>query len=79
MPKRNGLDRNRSGSISVGRSRRRRRTSHVANSPMATAPSTSRAATYSPPSCHTRIPSTIPPMPTTDRVAPTQSTTRGPV
>ena len=37
------------------------------------------APTDSPPSCHTRIPSTMPPIPTTDRTAPTRSTCREPV
>ena len=37
------------------------------------------AATDSPPSCQTRMPSTIPPMPTTDSTDPTTSTDRGPV
>ena len=35
--------------------------------------------TNSPPSCQTRIPSTTPPMPTTDRIAPTMSILREPV
>ena len=41
---------------------------------MATAPISRSAPTASPPSCHTRMLSTMPPMPKTDRTAPTEST-----
>ncbi len=56
-----------------------RRTSHQARSASDTAPIASSAPTASPPSCHTRIPSTSPPMPSTDRTAPTRSMPRSPV
>ena len=46
---------------------------------MATTPAAISASTDSPPSCQTRMPSTMPPMPTTDSTAPTTSTPRGPV
>ncbi len=45
----------------------------------ATAPTARSAATASPPSCHTRMPRTTPPMPRTERTAPTASTSRDPV
>ena len=68
-PNRNTFDLNRSGSISAALPSRLRRTSHQANEPSATAPTASSAATASPPSCQTRIPRTMPPMPRTDRSA----------
>ncbi len=71
--------RNRSGSSRVTFCSRLRRTSHRASSTSATAPSAISRPTSSPPSCQTRIPSTTPPMPTTDRTAPTRSIWREPV
>ncbi len=65
-------------SSSVGRPSRLRRTNHHARAaehrdgaqhPM-------RRPTNSPPSCHTRTPSTTPPIPTTESTAPTTSTSR---
>ena len=56
---------------------RLRRTSHRARSTSATAPTAISSPTNSPPSCQTRIPSTTPPMPRTDRTAPTTSIWRG--
>ena len=47
--------------------------SHQTSAASATAPSAISAPTASPPSCHTRMPSTMPPMPTTDSTAPTTS------
>ena len=63
-------DANRSGSMSVSLPSRLRRTSHQANRTRDTAPMASRAPTAAPPSSHTRMPSTMPPMPSTDRTAP---------
>ena len=79
IPSRNICERNRSGSISTGRPARLRRINQEANDPNATAPTAMRASTDSPPSCHTRMPSTMPPMPMTDRIAPTRSMWRDPV
>ena len=42
-------------------------------------PDRQKQAYPSPPSCQTRMPSTMPPMPSTDRTAPTTSTRRNPV
>ena len=71
--------RNRSGSSRVTWPARLRRISHRARTTRATAPTTMSRPTNSPPSCQTRMPSTTPPMPTTDRIAPTTSTWREPV
>ena len=46
---------------------------------IAATPIASSSATDSPPSCHTRTPTTRPPIPTTERTAPTTSTDRSPV
>ena len=51
----------------------------VGQSASATAPTAISRPTNSPPSCQTRMPSTRPPMPSTERIAPTKSTCRGPV
>ena len=72
-------ERNRSGSSSVTRFSRLRRTSQRASETSAIAPTTISRTTNSPPSCQTRMPSTTPPMPTTDRTAPTLSISREPV
>ncbi len=73
------LERNSTGSMSVALARFLRLTSHQANPSIARMPRPISSATYSPPSCHTRMPRTMPPMPTTDSAAPPQSTTREPV
>ena len=78
-PNRKSFDLNRSGSSSVGLALPLARTSQYTSPAMAAAPSTSSAPTASPPSCQTRMLSTMPPMPTTDRTAPTASTCRSPV
>ncbi len=78
-PSRKGAEANRSGSSRVGRPRRLVRPSHQTSPAIAAAPSAMSARTASPPSCQTRMPSTMPPIPTTDRAAPTTSTPRGPV
>ena len=67
------------GSISVALPRFLRLTSHQAKPSSAMMPSPISSATYSPPSCHTRMPRTMPPMPITESTAPPQSTTREPV
>ena len=67
------------GSSNVGFPWRLRRTSQNASATSPTAPLTMSAATASPPSCQTRMPSTTPPIPTTDSAAPTRSIWRGPV
>ena len=79
IPSRKCFERNRSGSISVMWPSRLRRTSHQARSPSDAAPVTRNAPTASPPSCQIRIPSTMPPMPRTDRTAPTTSIRRSPM
>ena len=79
IPRRNIFERNRSGSIRASLPARFRRTSHQASSASDTAPMASSAPTASPPSCHTRMPRTRPPMPKTDRTAPTRSMPRSPV
>ena len=56
-----------------------RLTSQKARAVRAIAPAPMSAPTNSPPSCQTRMPSTIPPMPRTDKPAPTTSRRRGPV
>jgi len=65
--------------VSVGFPCRLRRRSQTTSPVSAAAPSSSSAPTDSPPSCQTRIPSTTPPMPSTDSSAPTGSTSRAPV
>ena len=77
-PSTNIFDRNRLGSSSVGFPSRLRLRSHHTSEPSATQPAAMIAATDSPPSCQTRMPSTTPPMPMTDRIAPPASTPRGP-
>ena len=79
IPSRKILEPNRVGSISAGLPFRLRRTSQVANSAMPITPISNSAATASPPSCHTRMPSTMPPIPSTERTAPIGSTWRSPV
>jgi hypothetical protein len=53
--------------------------SHQTSEPSATRPSAIRRPTNSPPSCQTRIPSTTPPIPTAERIAPTTSMRLSPV
>ena len=79
IPDWNSFDRNRVGSSSVGLCWRCRRRSQATRAAMAAAPTAMVAMTHSPPSCQMRMPSTMPPMPTTDNTAPTGSTVRGPV
>ena len=79
IPNLNSLELNKSGSISVGFPARLRRMSQYTSAPIAITPVASSAPTDSPPSCHARMPSTSPPMPTTDSSAPTRSMVRGPV
>ena len=79
IPAVNNRDRKRSGSISETNPSRLRRTSHQPNPAMATTPTTNSPSTASPPSCQTRMLSTIPPIPTTESTAPVQSTPGSPV
>jgi hypothetical protein len=66
-------------SSNAGLSSRLRLRSHQTSVAIATAPTAMSAPTASPPSCHTRMPSTMPPMPTAESAAPVQSTPRSPV
>ena len=79
MPILNIFEANRPGSISVALPWRCRLTSQKPKPAIAIAPPTRSAPTASAPSCHARMPSTIPPMPTIERTAPTTSTSRDPV
>ena len=79
IPSRKIFDTNNPASIRAGFPSRLRRTSHQISSAIATAPSTRRAPTASPPSCHTRMLSTMPPIAKTEKIAPTTSTRRSPV
>ena len=78
-PSRKTFESNSPGSISVGFCSRLRRTSHRTSPPRPMSPTAISAPTDSPPSCHTRMPSTSPPIPTTERAAPTTSMLRSPV
>ena len=79
IPSRKYFDAKSPASSRAGLPSRLRRTSHQASDPRATTPTAMRTTTASPPSCQTRIPSTTPPMPTAERIAPTTSTPRDPV
>ena len=79
IPSRKFGSANRPGSSSTGFPSRLRRTSHQASVPTAAKPIANSAATAPPPSSQTRIPSTIPPIPRAERIAPTTSTRRSPV
>ena len=79
IPNLNSIDLNRSGSMRVGLPSRFRRTSHQAKAASDTTPIARSRATASPPSCQTRMLRTSPPIPSTDRSAPTRSMCRGPV
>ena len=69
----------RAGSRRVGFPCLLRRTSQKASAASITAPIPMMSPTNSPPSCQTRMPSTTPPIPTTESTAPTASILRGPV
>ena len=79
IPRRKLADRKRSGSMSVSCPARLRRTSHQASDPSPTTPTARSTPMASPPSCQARMPSTMPPMPSTEKRAPTRSMPRGPV
>ena len=79
IPIRNGADSNSPASSSAGLPSRLRRRSQYASAASEIAPSAISAPTASPPSCQTRMPSTTPPIPTTDSSEPTTSTLRSPV
>ena len=79
IPSRKTLEANKPASIRAGFPSRLRRTSHQISSAIATPPTTRSAPTASPPSCHTRMLSTMPPIAKTEKIAPTTSTRRSPV
>src|SRR4026209_2957377 len=78
MPIANGLNLKTSGSISGAFPCFLRRRSPNTSPASAARPTQIVATTQSPPSCQIRIPSTTPPIPTTDRIAPTTSILRSP-
>ena len=78
-PSLNGLEAKSVGSSKTALPSRLRRRSQYTRAAIAAEPIARRAATDSPPACQTSTPTTSPPMPITERNAPTTSTDRSPV